>query len=169
VGLYREASRVFLIATVNIAANQFRRNDVGQSAPTHTAPGTSAPMANLVEERTRCVQWMQKALDRMNVQTHRALADITGVTGMAQLRRFFDEHIYTKAQMGPRHLRKYCALTPDCEKILENAVTKLGFSDRGYDRILKRNRTTRGRYQNLRFDYLLPANSRENATLQLLW
>ena len=58
-----------------------------------------------------------------------------------QLRRFFDEHIYTNAQMGPRHLRKYCALTPECEKIMENAVTKLGFSARGYDRILKVART----------------------------
>jgi magnesium chelatase family protein len=58
-----------------------------------------------------------------------------------QLRRFFDEHIYTNAQMGPRHLRKYCVLTPACEKIMENAVTKLGFSARGYDRILKVART----------------------------
>ena len=60
-----------------------------------------------------------------------------------QLRRFYDERIYTNAQMGPRHLRRYCVLTPDCEKIMENAVTKLGFSARGYDRILKRIRTTR--------------------------
>jgi magnesium chelatase family protein len=60
-----------------------------------------------------------------------------------QLRRFFDEHIYANAQMGPRQLREYCALTPECEEIMENAVTKLGFSARSYDRILKRNRTTR--------------------------
>jgi magnesium chelatase family protein len=32
-------------------------------------------------------------------------------------------------------------LTADCEKIMENAVTKLGFSARGYDRILKVART----------------------------
>jgi magnesium chelatase family protein len=58
-----------------------------------------------------------------------------------QLRRFYDEHIYTNAQMGPRQLRKYCVLTQECEKIMENAVTKLGFSARGYDRILKVART----------------------------
>jgi hypothetical protein len=34
-------------------------------------------LANLVAERTRCVQWMQKALDQMNVQVHRAVTDIT--------------------------------------------------------------------------------------------
>jgi transposase len=43
-------------------------------------------MANLVEERTRYVQWMQKALDQMNVQVHRAVADITGTTGLAIVR-----------------------------------------------------------------------------------
>ena len=42
--------------------------------------------ANLVEERTRCVQWMQKALDQMNVQVHRAVSDLTGTTGMAIIR-----------------------------------------------------------------------------------
>ena len=58
-----------------------------------------------------------------------------------QQRRFYDEHIYTNAQMGPRHIRKFCVLTSECEKIMENAVTKLGFSARGYDRILKVART----------------------------
>jgi magnesium chelatase family protein len=58
-----------------------------------------------------------------------------------QLRRFFDEHIYSNAQMGPRLIRKYCVLSPECERIMENAVTKLGFSARGYDRILKVSRT----------------------------
>lgn len=43
-------------------------------------------MANLGAERTRCVQWMQKALDQMNVQVHRAVSDITGVTGIAIVR-----------------------------------------------------------------------------------
>jgi magnesium chelatase family protein len=58
-----------------------------------------------------------------------------------QLRRFYDEKIYTNAQMAPRHIRKFCVLSADCEKIMENAITKLGFSARGYDRILKVART----------------------------
>ncbi|MDA2929652.1 IS110 family transposase [Acidobacteria bacterium AH-259-O06] len=41
---------------------------------------------NLTQERTRVVQRMQKALDQMNVQVHRALADITGQTGMRIVR-----------------------------------------------------------------------------------
>jgi len=43
-------------------------------------------MANFVVERSRCVQWMQKALDQMNVQVHRAVTDLTGATGMAIVR-----------------------------------------------------------------------------------
>ncbi len=43
-------------------------------------------LANLVAERTRCVQWMQQALDQMNVQVHRAVSELTGVTGMAIVR-----------------------------------------------------------------------------------
>ncbi len=43
-------------------------------------------LGNLVEERTRFVQWMQMALDQMNVQVHRALTDLTGVTGMSIIR-----------------------------------------------------------------------------------
>lgn len=42
--------------------------------------------ANLVAQRTRIVQWMQKSLDQMNVQVHRAVTDLTGDTGMAIVR-----------------------------------------------------------------------------------
>ena len=43
-------------------------------------------VGNLTRERTRFVQWMQQALDRMNVQLHRAVTDLTGQTGMAIVR-----------------------------------------------------------------------------------
>lgn len=43
-------------------------------------------LGNLVVERTRAVQWMQKSLDQMNVQVHRAVADLTGSTGLSILR-----------------------------------------------------------------------------------
>jgi transposase len=42
--------------------------------------------ANFVEEATRAVQGMQKALDQMNVQVHRAVSDLTGKTGLAMVR-----------------------------------------------------------------------------------
>jgi len=47
-------------------------------------------LGNLIAERTRFVQWMQQALDQMNVQVHRAVSDITGKTGMAIVRAIVD-------------------------------------------------------------------------------
>jgi len=74
-------------------------------------------LANLVAQRTRCVQWMQKALDQMNVQVHRAVTDLTGVTGLAivraivagerdplQLARHRDRRCRKSAEEIARHL-----------------------------------------------------------------
>jgi len=52
-----------------------------------------------------------------------------------------DKKTYSNAQMMPKMIRKYCAITPDGEKLLENAITRLGLSARAHDRILKVART----------------------------
>lgn len=62
-------------------------------------------MANLVAERARCVQWMQKALDQMNVQVHRAVSDLTGQTGMAIVRAIVSGERDTKALAALRDRR----------------------------------------------------------------
>ena len=46
--------------------------------------------SNLIEQRSRAVQWIQKSLDQMNVQVHRAVTDITGITGMLMVRAIVD-------------------------------------------------------------------------------
>lgn len=43
-------------------------------------------MACFVAARTRAIQWMQKALDQMNIQVHRAVSEINGKTGLAIVR-----------------------------------------------------------------------------------
>lgn len=56
--------------------------------------------------------------------------------------RFADEPaVHCNAQMGPRHIAAYCALTPDCAAILRKAMLKYDMSARAYDRILKVART----------------------------
>jgi magnesium chelatase family protein len=52
-----------------------------------------------------------------------------------------DKKTYSNAQMMPKMTRKYCAITSDGEKLLENAITRLGLSARAHDRILKVART----------------------------
>jgi magnesium chelatase family protein len=45
------------------------------------------------------------------------------------------------AQMAPKVIRKYCAISADGEKLLESAASRLGLSARAHDRILKVSRT----------------------------
>ena len=58
-----------------------------------------------------------------------------------QLQRFKGRKIYANSRMGPRDVRRFCAIGEEAEKLLETAVTKLGFSARAYDRVLKVART----------------------------
>jgi transposase len=72
---------------------------------------------NFVEERTRCVQWMQKALDQMNVQVHRAVTDLTGDTGMAIVRAIVD------GERDPMHLAAH--RDARCRKTVEQIAEHL--------------------------------------------
>jgi magnesium chelatase family protein len=61
-----------------------------------------------------------------------------------QLRRFAGAplvKIFSNAQMTPRHIRTFCELSPDCERLLERAMTQQGLTARAHDRILKVART----------------------------
>jgi magnesium chelatase family protein len=60
-----------------------------------------------------------------------------------QLKRFSTsrEKLYCNAQMAPRHIRAYCQLSADCERLLERAMTQQGLTARAHDRILKVART----------------------------
>jgi magnesium chelatase family protein len=58
-----------------------------------------------------------------------------------QLARFKGRKIYANAQMGPKDSKRHCVIPAEAEKLLETAVTRLGFSARAYDRVLKVART----------------------------
>jgi predicted ATPase with chaperone activity len=49
--------------------------------------------------------------------------------------------MYSNAQMMPKSIRRHCAISAEGEKLLENAVARLGLSARAHDRILKVART----------------------------
>jgi magnesium chelatase family protein len=102
----------------------------------------SGPLMDRIDIQTEVPAVPYKELSgRRAAESSEAIRDRVVTARNIQLRRFFDERMYMNAQMGPAQIRKHCVLTPDCEKIMENAVTKLGFSARGYDRILKVART----------------------------
>ncbi len=58
-----------------------------------------------------------------------------------QVSRFRTKKIFANAQMGPREIKAHCPLPAEAEKLLETAVTRLGFSARAYHRVLKVART----------------------------
>ena len=58
-----------------------------------------------------------------------------------QLARFQKRNLHANAQMGTRDIKKYCAVKPEAEKLLEVAIDKLGLSARAYSRVLKVGRT----------------------------
>ena len=58
-----------------------------------------------------------------------------------QLARFQKRNLHANAQMGTRDIKKYCAVKPAAEKLLEVAINKLGLSARAYSRVLKAART----------------------------
>ena len=74
-------------------------------------------VGNLVQERTRSVQWMQKSLDQMNVQIHRAVSDLTGHTGMSIVRAI------VKGERSPAQLATF--RDPRCRKSEEQIAEYL--------------------------------------------
>lgn len=49
--------------------------------------------------------------------------------------------IYANSRMGSKEIQKWCRVTDEGKKLMRNAIDKLGFSARAYDRILKISRT----------------------------
>ena len=58
-----------------------------------------------------------------------------------QTERFRGTSLYSNAQMSTRQVRRYCAIDEAGERLLENAITRMGLSARAHDRILKVART----------------------------
>ncbi len=58
-----------------------------------------------------------------------------------QLQRFQGKGLFCNAQMPPRLIRKHCLISPEGQKKLESAMSRLGLSARAHDRVLKVART----------------------------
>jgi len=58
-----------------------------------------------------------------------------------QKKRFLNAKIHCNAQMSSRHIKKFCRIGEDSQRLLEMAIDKLGLSARAYARVLKVSRT----------------------------
>jgi len=74
--------------------------------------------ASLVELCSQQIQRMQKSLEQMNLQLHKVLSDITGVTGMAILRSILKGERDPKKFVKMKH-----ALVKSSDEVLAKALT----------------------------------------------
>jgi len=58
-----------------------------------------------------------------------------------QTRRFQKSSLTCNAEMGNKEIKAFCSLSPDCLRLLRQAVSQLGLSARGYFKIIKIART----------------------------
>ena len=59
----------------------------------------------------------------------------------AQLKRFENTDLTSNSEMGPKEIKEFCKLDPDCLNLLRAAVSKMQLSARAYHRVLKIART----------------------------
>ena len=58
-----------------------------------------------------------------------------------QANRYKTDRLFANAQLKPRHMKTYCRIDQTGKALLDQAVTRLGFSARAYGRILRVART----------------------------
>jgi magnesium chelatase family protein len=58
-----------------------------------------------------------------------------------QNKRFVNQPVLCNAQMSEKHLKTFCKLGEESQKLIEMAIDKLGLSARAYTKILKVSRT----------------------------
>jgi len=80
-------------------------------------------------------------ISRMPAESSAAIRSRVTGARERQARRFKERRIFANSQMGPKEVKLFCPIPGEAERLLEMAVTKLGFSARAFDRVLKVART----------------------------
>lgn len=94
-------------------------------------------------------------------ENSRTVRERVNRTRAIQKNRFAEDGILTNSDMGERHMKKYCALSKECEEILKNAYETLHLSPRARSRIIKVARTIADMalYDEIRPEHILEAVS----------
>ena len=100
-------------------------------------------------------------LEKAQGETSETVRKRVNRTRLIQKERFKNDKINTNSDMTEKHIAKYCVLSPECEKILENAYKTLKMSPRARSRIIKVARTIADMalYDDIRPEHILEAIS----------
>lgn len=95
------------------------------------------------------------------VETSQQVRARVNRTRLIQEQRFKNDNINTNSDMGEKHIKKYCKLSAECEKILKNAYETLKLSPRARSRIIKVARTIADMslYDDIRPEHIMEAIS----------
>mgnify|MGYP000315176496 FL=1 len=75
------------------------------------------------------------------LETSRDIRSRVNKARQIQIERYKKENIFSNSQLSPKNIKKYCKLSKDAEKIMEQAFKKYRFSARTYNKMLKVSRT----------------------------
>ncbi len=99
--------------------------------------------------------------DNTECESSKTVKERVNRTRLIQKNRFAEDGILTNADMGEKHIKKYCKLTSECEQILKNAYETLHLSPRARSRIIKVARTIADMelYDQIKTEHILEAIS----------
>lgn len=103
----------------------------------------------------------QELSDNETGETSKEVKARVNRTRLIQKERFKNDNILTNSDMGEKHIKKYCKLSGECEKILKNAYESLNLSPRARSRIIKVARTIADMslYDEIRPEHIMEAIS----------
>lgn len=103
----------------------------------------SGPLMDRIDIHIEIIPVPFRDLNRLReAETSKAIRERVIKARVIQNQRYRNEKgIYSNSQMNSRMIRTYCKLDGPSSAILKNAMERLGFSARAYDRILKLSRT----------------------------
>lgn len=138
---------VMMVAAMNPCADVRRglaskREDCTDSEKARYYAKISGPLLDRIDIQVEVPEVkFSDIVSKRPAESSAAIRDRVSRARERQAARFEGRRIYANAQMKPRDVRSFCPIPAEAEKLLEMAVTKLGFSARAYDRVLKVART----------------------------
>ena len=79
--------------------------------------------------------------ERPNAETSETIRARVNTAREKQRRRYMGGGQGCNAYISPKQMEEFCALSPECEKLMRNAYSRLAMTARSYDRIMRVART----------------------------
>jgi magnesium chelatase family protein len=140
-------SSFMLVAAMNPCEDVFRGLGGGKADCTETQRSRyyskiSGPLLDRIDIQVEVPEVkFRDIISRVESESSEGIRRRVAAARERQLQRYKGQKLYSNAMLNTKGVKRYCQVEEEGEKLLEMAVTKLGFSARAYDRVLKVART----------------------------